>query len=353
MTKRVCIFLLVLAMVFSAVGCASQNGSASPAQPEQPAENAQSAAPETEKPSAPAEEKIELPSAIVIATSASTGTWLPVGTGLSELLADHGGIKATPQTTSGSNENIRLVSSGEVEIGMTGISNLTLSAKTGTGAFEGEKIENVKVLFGALPNAIQVLVKASSDMTSVKDLAGKKVCTGPVGSYSTTVLNLIMDKYGLTYEEINMPWGDSYEALQDGDLDCIFVIGAYPNSGITSMATSTPLRYIKLTEEEMTWNLENDATVYKQVIPAGTYPGMDTDYATIANPTAFIVSSDMDEAVAYELTRLIMENVRDYDSYSNLMVTINAETALGGIAMEDLHPGALRYFQETNNPGIK
>ena len=337
MKKKVFAVLLAVALILSACACSQQNNNSN-------ANANNNAAPE---------KTIELPKTMVIATSASTGTWLPVGTGLCELLADHGGTKATPQTTGGSNENIRLISKGECEIGMTGISNLTKSAKTGTGAFDGEKIENVKVLFGALPNAIQVLVKESSDIKTVKDLAGKKVCTGPVGSYSSTIMNLIMGKYGLQYKEESKPWADAYEALQDGDIDCIFVIGAYPNSGITSMATNTPLRYVELTEEEKNWSLANDATVYTLTIPAGTYPGMNADYKTIANPTAFIVNADMDEDVAYLITKLIMEHVRDYDSYSNLMATIKPETALGGIAMEDLHPGALKYFKETQNPGLK
>lgn len=339
MKKMVC-GLLALLLVFSFCACTQEDT------PTVTQTNSGSDAQQNE-------EAIAIPSTMTIATSASTGTWLPVGTGLSELLGDHGNSKVTPQTTSGSNENIRLVANKEADIGMTGISNLTASAKLGTGAFEGEKIENVRVLFGALPNAIQVLVKEKSDMTSVRDLADKKVCTGPVGSYSATVLNTIMEQYGLTYDEINMAWGDSYEALQDGDLDCIFVVGAYPNSGITSMATNTDIRYIPLSQEEMQWNLDNDATLYQVTIPADTYPGLDQDYVTIANPTAFIVNVDMDEDVAYQITKLIMENIRDYDSYSNLMATIDPETALGGIALEDLHPGALRYFQETNNPGLQ
>jgi TRAP transporter TAXI family solute receptor len=299
---------------------------------------------------------VKLPPAMTIVTSASTGTWLPVGTGVGEMLNKYTNTKVTPQTTTGSVENIRLLSQGDAELGIAIITDLTVDAKNGTGPFEGEKIDNVSVIAGAFPSAVQILVRADSGIKTVKDLAGKIVNTGPAGTYGSVILKWLFESYGMdssAYKEINQGWTDSYEALGDGDIDCVFAVGAYPNSGMTSLATTTPINFIPLSDEDIAMLMTKDPTFYKTSLPAGTYPGQDEEVITIANPAGFIVQKDMDDDVVYTITKLLYEHISEFESYSPLIKFIKPETALSGVPLDSVHPGAMRYYEETNNPGLK
>jgi TRAP transporter TAXI family solute receptor len=339
------VFCIVISIIMLSALVACGGGNQTQPQTSEPEENGQTST-----------SSVKLPPAMTIVTSASTGTWLPVGTGLGEMLGKYTNSKVTPQTTTGSVENIRLLSSGDAELGITVINELVVNAKNGTGSFEGEKIDNVSVLAGAFPSAVQILVRADSDIKTVKDLAGKTVSTGPAGQLGSTILKWLFESYGMdssAYKETNQGWGDTYEALGDGDIDCAFATGAYPNSGMTSLATTTPIRFIPLSDEDIDMLMTKDPTFYKTSLPAGIYPGQDEEIVTMASPAGFIVPKDMDDDVVYTITKSLFEHISEFDSYSPLIKFIKAETALSGVPLESVHPGAMRYYEETNNPGLK
>lgn len=342
--KKILCMLLSAAMLVSLAACGSTGKT------EEPGSSEPTQAPENTTPpesSGPAEETelAELPSPMLIGSTAATGTVFQLATAFGELLGDHAGSQVTAQTTSGANENIRLTSVGDVDIGWITVTNYTLEAKVGQGGFEGNPVTNIKLLFGALPNAILIYARPDSGIDSIRDMAGKKIATGPDGQYCSILFHYLLDAYGIEVEEIKLPWADCYEGVQDGDIDGMFLQGSWPNSGIMNLATNLELNYIELTDEDRAVLTENDPLLFDCTIPAGTYVGLD-DYPTLASPTAFIVRDDMDEDVAYTITKLILEHIHEYDSVSATVAMFDSSNAANGLPLEDIHPGALRYFKE-------
>jgi len=82
----------------------------------------------------------------------------------------------------------------------------------------------------------------------------------------------------------------------------------------------------------------------KQVIPAGTYPGIDTDTVTTSLPVGAYTTSDMDEATAYQLTKIFWEKKADMAKANPWWngVTPDMLETLGA----PLHSGALKYYKE-------
>jgi TRAP transporter TAXI family solute receptor len=166
--------------------------------------------------------------------------------------------------------------------------------------------------------------------------------------YVHRLFNYVLEDYNLvgSVREISIPYNDAYEAVSDGDMDGMFLQGGWPNAGILNLATSTRLRFIKLIDREKTVLKSRDPTLFEQDLPANLYRGLDNDYDTIASPSCYFVHKDMDAEVVYTLVKVVMEHIREYDSYAPMVKFIGPEIALRGIPLEVVHPGALRYYKE-------
>src|SRR5436309_2031947 len=75
--------------------------------------------------------------------------------------------------------------------------------------------------------------------------------------------------------------GPACEELKTGDIDAFFLVGGSPIPAIRDLAATIPIRLIPL-EGELVDRLKHDFTFYhRAVIPAGTYPGVDVETATL------------------------------------------------------------------------
>lgn len=82
-------------------------------------------------------------------------------------------------------------------------------------------------------------------------------------------------------------------------------------------------------------------------VPAGTWNGQDVDIKTVGSQQCIIVSADMDEEVAYQITKALCENreilVNTSAVLGNFDPAVAGSKALTGC---ELHPGAARYYKE-------
>lgn len=80
-------------------------------------------------------------------------------------------------------------------------------------------------------------------------------------------------------------------------------------------------------------------------IPAGTYPGVDYPVSTTSLPVVAYATTDMADETAYQLTKAFWEQKKK-------MAETNAwwggvSPAMLANVYGKLHPGALRYYEET------
>ncbi len=82
-------------------------------------------------------------------------------------------------------------------------------------------------------------------------------------------------------------------------------------------------------------------------VPAGTWNKQDVEIKTVGSQQCIIVSADMDEEVAYQITKALCENREILVNTSAVLGNFNPEVA-GSKALTgcELHPGAARYYQE-------
>lgn len=78
----------------------------------------------------------------------------------------------------------------------------------------------------------------------------------------------------------------------------------------------------------------------------GIYEGIGEATLTISTPNVLVVHEEMDEGLAYEITRVLFEHVDELIAIHPAANDTTVEFALGSTPIP-MHPGAIRYYEES------
>jgi uncharacterized protein len=283
-----------------------------------------------------------------VATGGTGGVYYPIGGGIAELINNHvEGYSAVAEVTGASVENMGLIQRGDSDFALA-LADTVYQAYTGTGAFEGRQIADLRALFGIYPNAVQIVVLAESDIQSLEDLRGRRVSVGAPGSGTEVNAQQILESNGLTYDDIDeqrLNFNETADALRDGDIEAGFWSVGPPTSSIMNLAATRSIRLIGLSEEEIAAAQEVEPTFAPYTMHAGLYDGMGEDVQTISIPNAFVVHADMEDDLAYAVTRAVFEYIDELIAIHPAANDTTVEFTMQSTPIP-LHPGAIRYFEE-------
>ncbi|HHY71886.1 MAG TPA: TAXI family TRAP transporter solute-binding subunit [Bacillus bacterium] len=287
-----------------------------------------------------------LPSQLIIATGGTSGTYYPLGGGIAQIISDNTDVSATAQTTGGSVENMRLLSSQEVDIAFVQ-NDIADYAINGTLMFEGSKVENLQSLASLYNETVQIVLPGNSKITSIAELKGKKVSVGAPGSGVEANAQQILEVYGLTFDDLKaqrLSFGDSVQSMQDGNLDAAFVTAGAPTSAVTELSATNGVKLLNIDADKADELISKYPYYVKETIPAETYPGV-PETNTVAVKAMLAVSKNLPEDFVYSVTKALYENVNKLVAINKKAESITVESAVEGLTT-DIHPGALKYFQE-------
>jgi len=292
---------------------------------------------------------------ISIGTASATGTYYPIGAAYAKVINDSvKGVYAVAEVTGGSVENMKLVSTGNADIGLANQMHFPIAVKG--GAPFNKPITNLRALFPlsgkkyVMKHAYQVVVLQDSDIHSLLDLKGKKVGVGPAGSGTEVYTKRIFQSLGMTYKDITprfSSYTESVMAMQDGNLDAMILHSAVPTGAVVELGSTRKIRLVNLKEETIE-KVMKDWGFNRKTIPAGSYEWQKEDATTVVSAHhAIFVNKDMDPELAYKLTKAAMEHkeriwasnpaARNFDEYG---------VELGHLVLPPLHPGAIKFFKE-------
>ncbi|QJQ95962.1 MULTISPECIES: TAXI family TRAP transporter solute-binding subunit [Halomonadaceae] len=283
-----------------------------------------------------------------IATGGTGGVYYPIGGGLAELINDNiEGASATAEVTGASVENMGLIMRGDADIAIA-LADTVYQAWSGTGDFEGRQIENTRALASVYPNAVQLVTLANSDIQSIDDLRGKRVSVGAPGSGTELNARAVLEANGISYDDFTpqrLNFNETADAIRDGDIDAGFWSVGPPTSSILNLAATRDIRLIGLSDEEIENAREEEPVFAAYELRAGMYEGMDEAVQTISIPNVLVVNADMDEELAYELTKLLFERIDDLIAVHPAANDTTIEFTMNSTPVP-LHPGAIRYYEE-------
>lgn len=283
-----------------------------------------------------------------IATGGTGGTYYPYGGGLAELINQHlDGYDAVAEVTGASVENMGLVWRGDSDVALA-LADTVYQAYNGTDDFEGRQLENIRALASIYPNALQLVTPEGAEIESLADLEGMRVSVGAPGSGTELNVRALFEANGMSFEDIDaqrLNFNETADALRDGDILAGFWSVGPPTSSILNLATTRDVTLVSLSEEEINNVLEEVPVFAPYELRAGLYEGMDEAVQTIGIPNVLVASSEMDDEVAYQITKLLFEHT---DELIDIHPAANDTTVEFSVNSTPIpfHAGALRYYEE-------
>ena len=287
---------------------------------------------------------------VSIGTAPQGGVFYTVGAAVSDVLnqhrADAGWRGVTAESTGGTLENLRLLDSADIQIGMAN-STITYFAVKGEGGFR--KSHDVKAVMTLFPLIATFVTKEDSGIKTIGDLRGKRVVVGPEGAGFEYFIRPILETHGLKYDDFevrNSSMGQSVGFLQDGSVDATFIGGGLKAPAITNADSTMDVFLIPYGEEQRQKLVQELPSFSPATIPAGTYrTHPDTFEGLNVGSAHLIVRADADDDFVYTITKTIYENRATIAEKHAAAKAINERNVVRETGTE-FHPGAIRYYQE-------
>jgi len=241
----------------------------------------------------------------------------------------------------GSRENLRLLSSGRVDMG-------TIQADTPVP----DGISGVTILYG---DAYHLIARDDAGIDSFSDLPGRRIAIPPQSSGQYNSFWFLADHYGFNEDKLNaLPMAEEAAnfAMEQGQVDAIFRVRAPGNAVIRKLIGDKQLHLVPIEQSEAL-ALQQPA-ISPGVIPLGSYRGSPA-LPKVNLPTAvldrlLVTRNDMDPALVYKVTRAIYQRRSDIHELSKLSGFI-APLPEDAKSVIPAHPGARSYF-DRERPGI-
>lgn len=285
---------------------------------------------------------------LTIGTADSGGTMYPVGRAIAQILNEAvPTLKINISASSGSLFNVKGLQAGQVDMALVS-ADVAYSAYSGTDAFNNEQMAGLRAIGAVYLSYSNWLANDKSALVYVHDLLGKRVSVGPEDS--TTGASALMALKVLGIDETNTRLahyglGSGSEALKQRTVDAVHGFAGIPIKSMADLAQGQPCRLLLYTSEELEQILNRDSRFIQATIPAGTYEGQTEDVATFGVKCLLCVSENMDEALAYTITKYLHQNIDQLAQQEQKAPDFISK----GLSIP-LHPGAAHYYQEVGLP---
>jgi len=288
------------------------------------------------------------PTFINILTGGTSGVYYPIGVGLSQLYSNGiEGSKTSVQATKASVENLNLLQSGRGELALA-LGDSVSDAWNGVeeAGFKAP-LTKLRAIATTYPNYIQIVANKESGITSLEDLKGKRISVGAPKSGTELNARAIFEAAGLSYADMGkvefLPYAESVELIKNRQLDATLQSSGLGMAAIRDLAATLPITFVAI-PVEVTARIDN-AAYQAATIPAGTYDGQDSDVPTVAIQNILVSHEGVSEEVAYQMTKLMFDNLERLGNAHSAAQDIKLEGAAKDLPIP-LHPGAERFYKE-------
>ena len=275
-------------------------------------------------------------------TGGESGTYYAFGSVLAQHATNNAGVNIVGLVGNGSQSNIFELADGNADLAFCQ-SDVMAYAYDGTNLFEQDgKVDCFSTVAALYTEQVQI-VTTDPSIKTVADLEGKSVSIGAAGSGVYFNAMDVLGAYGLTEADIKptyQSFGDSADALKNGQIDAAFIVAGAPTTAVTDLATTKDVYLVSLDDEHVDQLLASS----KVTIPADVY-GLDSDTITVAVAAVILARDDVSEDAIYAFTKDIFDNAASLtESHAKYK---EIDTAFGAsITSVPYHPGAAKYFAE-------
>ena len=284
---------------------------------------------------------------INVLTGGTSGVYYPLGVALSEIYAAGiDGSRTQVQATKASVENLNLLAQGRGEIAFALGDSVKMAWEGNEEAGFPRPLSELRAIAAIYPNYIQIVADAASGAVTLDDLRGKTLSVGAPASGTELNARAIFAAAGMSYDDLGrveyLPYAESAELIKNRQLQATLQSSGLGVAFIQDLSATHDITIVEIPEDVVTAIGE---PFVPATIPAGTYAGIDQDIPTAAVGNMLITHEGVSEETAYQMTKLMFDNLDRMRSAHGAAAAITPETALDGLPIP-LHPGAERYYRE-------
>ena len=255
-------------------------------------------------------------------------------------------IKVTAESSGASVANAKLIGVGDTDFAL-------LQNDIASYAYYGKMMfdKPVKNLLGCMtlyPETIQLVARKEAKIKSVKDLKGKRVSIGPLGSGTTENAKQILAAWGMGVDDIQAQQLKTQQAadyMVDGRLDAYFATTAVGAAVIIDTAVRVPAVIVPVKGRNAKKLMKEYAFYAKDTVPAGIYKGIDKPVETVAVMAMMVARADLEDDIVYAIVKATYEDLEQVKKAHAKFKVIDVKKSQMGMSVP-LHPGAERYFKE-------
>jgi uncharacterized protein len=286
-----------------------------------------------------------------------SGVYFPAGLAIAKMLnhkRHEYGIRATVEATAGATFNLNAIIAGYLEFGLTQ-SDKQYQAVNGLAEWteKGPQSE-LRAVFSLHHETVTLVAAVDAGLRIIADLKGKRVSTGNPGSSQHRIVIDALKAFGLEPSRdislLNVMASEAPALLQDNRIDAYFFTVGHPSETIRKARSGErQVRIIPISGPAIDQLVAKNIPYVRATIPVKQlYPDAvdQADVATFGVIATLCTSSRVSADVVYAVTKEIFENLELFRRQHPAFNQLTKAGMLEGLSAP-LHPGALRYFQET------
>lgn len=284
---------------------------------------------------------------INVLTGGTSGVYYPLGVGLAAIYGENiEGVRTQVQATRASVENLNLLQDGAGEIAFALGDSVAMAWAGNPEAGFTAPLDRLRGIAAIYPNYIQIVASQDSGVTDFAGLAGHSLSVGAPASGTELNARAIFGAMGMSYDSLSrveyLPFAESVELIKNRQLDATLQSAGLGVASIRDLAASLPITVVEV-PASVAETL--GAPFVAATIPAGTYDGQTADVPTLAVGNFLVTHEGVSDEVAYQMTRLLFENLETLTASHRAAAQISLANALNGMPIP-LHPGAERFYRE-------
>lgn len=256
-------------------------------------------------------------------------------------------LNVIAQNSKGSKENLKLLESGKVDIGLVEGNAVYQAIKDKT-----PESTRLRLLFAMYPNPGMFVVPGDSLYHSISDLKGKKIAFGTRASGLVILAETVLDGLSLDmkkdFEAVYLnKAADGPQLVLNKEVAALWGAGiGWP--GFKKVVKGSPgSRFIPPSKEEIEVILQKHPHLKKMTVPPGSYSGQTKAIDSVGLWSFILVKSDLPDEVVYQLARALDKGQKTLSKkllqgkFTKLINTLEFSHD-----RKYIHPGVIKYMKK-------
>jgi TRAP transporter TAXI family solute receptor len=292
---------------------------------------------------------------VTIASGRPGGLYHPVAGAICKLVnertAEHG-ITCTVAFGVGSVVNIEDLRDGDVTLAI-GQSDIHRDAVNGTGPFADDgPFDAMRSIASLFVEQLTVVARKDRDIAELTDLKGKRLNPSVPGSGQYILMQQLLAEEGWAPDDIEFvneyDATDEAEALCDGEYDAFSLAVGHPSPLIKEAAATCDIVLVPVEGPAVDKIIAAEPLYTKSAVPADTYRSQSNAVPGLGLTATLMATDDVDADVVYEITKALFEGLDRLSQASPIFRSLSAQQMANDGLTAPLHPGAARYYAETD-----